>query len=174
MKKLFILMTVAALAFVGQAMQLDWQYTGVSTDVGKTVYVMLGAAAQTEWESLSAVQEAAVSSGTVAKSGRSNYWGTGSFSSDNINKTTANVYYVIVSADKSTFDVTSVANMAGSVYDPNNQESSTGANTALSSASITSSGNSFGGGGGGDIPEPTSGLLLLVGAGMLALRRKQK
>ena len=26
----------------------------------------------------------------------------------------------------------------------------------------------------GDIPEPTSGLLLLVGAGMLALRRKQK
>ena len=28
--------------------------------------------------------------------------------------------------------------------------------------------------GGGDIPEPTSGLLLLVGAGMLALRRKQK
>ena len=27
---------------------------------------------------------------------------------------------------------------------------------------------------GGDIPEPTSGLLLLVGAGMLALRRKQK
>ena len=29
-------------------------------------------------------------------------------------------------------------------------------------------------GGGGDIPEPTSGLLLLVGAGMLALRRKQK
>ena len=30
------------------------------------------------------------------------------------------------------------------------------------------------GSGGGDIPEPTSGLLLLVGAGMLALRRKQK
>ena len=31
-----------------------------------------------------------------------------------------------------------------------------------------------GGGSGGDTPEPTSGLLLLVGAGMLALRRKQK
>ena len=28
--------------------------------------------------------------------------------------------------------------------------------------------------GGGDIPEPTSGLLLLVGGAMLALRRKQK
>ena len=31
-----------------------------------------------------------------------------------------------------------------------------------------------GGGGGENVPEPTSGLLLLVGAGMLALRRKQK
>ena len=30
------------------------------------------------------------------------------------------------------------------------------------------------GGGGGDVPEPTSGLLLLVGGAMLALRRKQK
>ncbi len=27
---------------------------------------------------------------------------------------------------------------------------------------------------GGDVPEPTSGLLLLVGGAMLALRRKQK
>ena len=30
------------------------------------------------------------------------------------------------------------------------------------------------GGGSGGVPEPTSGLLLLVGAGMLALRRKQR
>ena len=29
-------------------------------------------------------------------------------------------------------------------------------------------------GGGGDVPEPTSGLLLLVGGALLALRRKQK
>ena len=43
--------------------------------------------------------------------------------------------------------------------------------TATSAASAWTN---AGGGGGGDIPEPTSGLLLLVGAGMLALRRKQK
>ena len=30
------------------------------------------------------------------------------------------------------------------------------------------------GGGGGDVPEPTSGLLLLIGGAMMALRRKQK
>ena len=82
-----------------------------------------------------------------------------------------------LSSDGTSFDVTSVANMAGSVYDPNNQESSSGANTQLSSANIASSGNSFGGGGGGqgggDGPEPTSGILLLVGAGILGLRRKR-
>ena len=165
---------VAALAFAGQAMQLDWQYTATSADVGKTVYVLLGATAQTEWESISALQEASVSNGAISKKGRTDYTATGSFSSDDINKTTANVYYVIVSADKSTFDVTSVANMGDSVYDPNNQESSSGQNTQLSSASIASSGNSFGGGGGGGEPEPTSGLLMLVGLGVLGLRRKMK
>ena len=45
-------------------------------------------------------------------------------------------------------------------------------------AGIISSGSSWAtytpSGSQGDIPEPTSGLLLLVGAGMLALRRKQK
>ncbi len=42
--------------------------------------------------------------------------------------------------------------------------------TALADASNW---KSFGGGG-GDVPEPTSGLLLLIGGAMLALRRKQK
>lgn len=40
------------------------------------------------------------------------------------------------------------------------------------SANIAATSESYGGG--TNVPEPTSGLLLLVGAGMLALRRKQK
>ena len=44
----------------------------------------------------------------------------------------------------------------------------------LGGSSLISSTAYSGGGSQGDIPEPTSGLLLLVGAGMLALRRKQK
>ncbi len=39
---------------------------------------------------------------------------------------------------------------------------------------MTAGGGGGGGGGQGGIPEPTSGLLLLVGGAMLALRRKQK
>ena len=38
---------------------------------------------------------------------------------------------------------------------------------------LAGAGWSAAGGGGGDIPEPTSGLLLLVGGAMLALRRKR-
>ena len=44
--------------------------------------------------------------------------------------------------------------------------------TTWSISGITKTAQS--GGGGETIPEPTSGLLLLVGGAMLALRRKQK
>ena len=173
MRKLFMFVVAVALACSANAMALDWKYNAGSADVGKTVYVLLGSTAQTKWDSLKDVQDAAVDSGSVAKK-VNKYYATGSVNNDAITKTSASVYYVIVSSDGTTFDVTSVANMTASVYDPSNQESSSGQNTSLSSASITSSGNSFGGGGQGAIPEPTSGLLLLVGGAMLALRRKQK
>lgn len=45
---------------------------------------------------------------------------------------------------------------------------------SASSAGWATPGGGGGGGESGGVPEPTSGLLLLVGAGMLALRRKQK
>ncbi len=45
-------------------------------------------------------------------------------------------------------------------------------NTDLASAGWTQSGGG-GGGGGTDIPEPTSGLLLVIGGAMLALRRRR-
>ena len=41
-------------------------------------------------------------------------------------------------------------------------------------STMTAGGGGGGSGGSGGIPEPTSGLLLLVGGAMLALRRKQK
>ena len=173
MKKVVVWIVAAAAAIVAQGASLDWKYTATASDVDKTVYVLLGDTAKTSWESVDELSAAAVDKGTVAKAGRNGYATNGTVVDSSVTKSSASVYYVVVSADGSTFDVTSVANMAASVYDPGNQESSPGANTSLSSSSITSSGNSFGGGG-GDVPEPTSGLLLLVGGAMLALRRKQK
>ena len=199
MNKLFMAIAVGGLAIAGHAATLDWRYTGVETDVGKTVYVLLGAEAQQQWENADALSAAAVSSGAVAKSGRSNYWATGKFENDAVTKTSADVYYVIVDADGKAFSVTSVSDMTGSVYDPANQESSPGQNTSLGSGNITKSGIAWGTGGGddpgpgpddppgpgpdnpptpgpggdGDVPEPTSGLLLMIGGAALALRRRR-
>lgn len=175
MKKLFMFVAVAVLACASQAAQLDWQYTAAKADVGKTVYVLLGTTAQTEWESVDAVSSASIASAAVSKKGIK-YNASGSVNNDALTKSSASVYYVIVSADSTSFDVTTVSDMTGSVYSPADQESSPGTNTSLSNSSIASSGNSWGGGGGGEdpVPEPTSGLLLLVGGAMLALRRKQK
>jgi len=46
--------------------------------------------------------------------------------------------------------------------------------TQKTASSAASAWSNVGGGGSGGVPEPTSGLLLLVGGAMLALRRKQK
>ena len=213
MKKLFTLLAVGGLAVASQAAALDWKYDATADDVGQTVYLMLGAEAVQQWENLTAVQNAAVDKGSVAKSGRV-YNAKGSVNSDKITKESASgVYYVVVSADGNTFGVTSVSDMTASVYDPSAQESSPGENSSLSSGSITKNGIAWGTGGsdpgtgggddpgtgggddpgtgggddpgtgGGDdpgtgggesggVPEPTSGILLMIGGAALALRRR--
>jgi hypothetical protein len=203
MKKLFMLIGVVGLACASQAASLDWKYSATADDVGQTVYVMLGTEAVQEWENVTAVQNAAVDKGTVAKAGRV-YLTSGSATSDKITKASASVYYVVVSADGNSFGVTSVSDMTASVYDPAAQESSAGANDSLSSGSITKNGIAWGTGGDpgpgpddppgpgpddppgpgpdnpptpgpgddGGVPEPTSGILLMIGGAALALRRR--
>ena len=181
MKKLFTLLAVGGLAVASQAAQLDWKYNAAKADVGQTVYVMLGTEAVEQWENLTAVQNAAVDKGTVAQAGRV-YNTQGSFNSDKVTKTSASIYYVVVAADGESFGVTSVSDMTAFVYDPTAQESSPGANESLSSGNITKSGIAWGTGGGDDpgtgggesggVPEPTSGILLMIGGAALALRRR--
>ena len=199
MNKLFVLTATAGLAIACQSAQLDWRYNATSADVGQTVYVMLGSEAVQEWENLDAVKAAAVNNGAVANKGRNQFAATGTAVSDSITKESASVYYVVVAADGQTFGVTSVSDMTGSVYDPGNQEGSPGANTSLGNGQIAKSGIAWGTGGGddpgpgpddppgpgpdnpptpgpggdGDVPEPTSGILLMIGGAALALRRRR-
>ena len=168
MKKLMLLIAVAGLAFAGQAMTVDWQYNATSADVGKTVYVMLGSSPQTTWASLAAIEDAALGSGEIKKK-VNKYNAAGQVADAGITKTSADLYYVIVSADKSTFDVTTSQDFTAKVYDPNNQESTPGNSTAISSATaMAATGQSYSG-----VPEPTSGMLMIVGLGALALRRRR-
>ena len=79
-------------------------------------------------------------------------------------------YYVIVSASDATSYTYYKADMSAKVYDPNNQESSPGAFNSVSAATILSSGTSANF---AAVPEPTSGLLMLLGVAGLALRRRR-
>ena len=190
MKKLFVSIVVMGLAVASQAANLDWRYNAAAADEGQTVYLMLGTEAVQEWENLEAVKAAAVDNGAVTKNGR-NYYASGKAISDKITSDSASVYYVVVSADGNSFGVTSVSDMTASVYDPQQQQGTTGNNTSLSSSSITKSGIAWGTGGGtdpdpgtdpvdpptpgpgSDVPEPTSGILLMIGGAALALRRRR-
>ena len=193
MNKLFVLTATAALAIACQSAQLDWRYNATSADAGQTVYVMLGSEAVQEWENLDAVKAASISNGDVANKGRNQFAATGTAVSSSITTESASIYYVVVASDGSTFGVTSVSDMTGSVYDPADPNNSTAktANTTLSSGSITKNGIAWGTGGGDDpgpgpddpptpgpgddggVPEPTSGILLMIGGAALALRRRR-
>ena len=191
MSKISVLAATMSVVAIGHAAALDWQYASTADEVGSTVYVMMGATAQQEWESLSVLKNAALDSSSVVKSGR-NYLAAGSVSSDSLVKgEQTSIYYVVVASDEGSFSVTSVADMTSSVY--NIQDGSSGTNKDLSNSSITKSGIAWGTGGGGDpdpgpgpvdpdpptpgpggdVPEPTSGILLMIGGAALALRRRR-
>ena len=170
MKKMLVVMAAVAMAFAAQAANLDWKYQGTSAQNGQVVYMLLGSTAQDSWDSVAALEAASADHGTIAKSGMS-YVTSGTVIDPALTKTSADYYYVLVNGDS--FQVSAVQNGAGSVYDPAAMETTPGALTVKNANAGWGEAKSFGGGG-GDVPEPTSGLLLLVGGAMLALRRKQK
>ena len=168
------MIAVVASAFLANAAAVDWYLAGDSSMKGYTAYAILGDTVTTSWESLTAVQAAAISeggSGTFA--GSRTVFASGSAVDSAITKSNADIYFVIVDNVNNTFAVTTVADMSAKVYDAANQETSPG-NFEIAATGLSYS--AFGGSTGGDtpaVPEPTSGLLMLVGLGALALRRRR-
>ena len=167
MKKLMIALGAVAIAAGVQAASIDWNYLGAAAaDEGKTVYIIAGSTAQQIWESVAAIEAAAIDnggSGEIVKSGR-NY---------GIVDTTAyqiaegsSAYFVIVSADQKKYGVSSVQDVSALIYDPAKQEGSKGIFDAGTLGLNPT--KEF-----KDVPEPTSGLLLLLGVAGLALRRRR-
>ena len=162
-----IALGAVAMAAGVQAASIDWAYAGATeADAGKMVYIIAGDTAQQTWESVAAIEAAAIAnggSGTIAKNGR-NY---------TIDQTTAyeiaadsSAYFVIVSVDQKKYGVSDVQDVSALIYDPQKQESSKGVFDAGTLGLNPT--KEF-----KDVPEPTSGLLLLLGVAGLALRRRR-
>ena len=187
MKKMIIVLSLTLAVASVKAASVTWSISGEKSMVDYTAYAVLGATAQDTWESVDAVKAAALQ-GTGTFSGSRTVSAIGTSAGDALTKENANLYFVIVNKDESQWAVTAVQDLTALVYDPAAQESASG------SASYTGSGlayKDFGGGSdnppgpgpdnpptpgpgdGGDVPEPTSGLLLMIGGAALALRRRR-
>ena len=178
MKKImFTLLAACAICATAQASAVDWGFGTKNTSTaadGATVYLILGTAGT--YESVADVIAASVDSATVSLSGSK--YATGSQTWDTATGavgSTASFSLVLVDSAATGYYVAATG-LTGTYYDPDDaltprpQAMSKTVSTAITSASLTSfSGGSDPGG----APEPTSGLLLLVGAGILGLRRKR-
>ena len=192
MKKIMLVFAAATAVMTAKAAVMDWSYTGSKAQVGYNVYLIVGADASVTWESETAVKSAAAAggSGTIQQSGRK--YGVFDQIASGINKDDS--FYFLVT-DGTNFGVSEVFSAAGLVYDPGNQETSPGSKDMTTIAELA---KAFGGGGDdpgpgpddppgpgpdnpptpgpgddGGVPEPTSGILLMIGGAALALRRRR-
>ena len=176
MKKIVMLFVAVIAAGIVQAASVDWAINlGKDNFANKTYYIFAASsqsAVDAELAALSDTSAAtldslALTTGTLnAKAGKA------SGTALDVGSATG-LYMVVLNGtleDGQTY-VTGKADISSISYTP--PATSPGV-TTFGSSTFTGSGSIVKAGGGGDVPEPTSGLLLLVGGAMLALRRKQK
>lgn len=173
MKKLFMLMALAITCAGVNAAAVDWAVSGTVTANGNQVYIV--GALSDAWTSVADIAADAAAfgskgtSGTIVGNGRV-YGVNGILVSDNVTKTSGDVYFVIVTGDDATSYNYVKIDLSGLAYE--GSDSSPGSYDTTADALLAGMSKSFSGGSGG-VPEPTSGLLLLVGGAMLALRRRR-
>lgn len=169
MKRMLIVLCAVVLAACAQAASVNWKVTGTEAEVGYTAYLIVGDAVTDTWGSVADIAAAAIGTANIAKSGRS-YVANGTTTDASLTKD-GSFYYVIVSGDGSKYAVSELYSGSAYVYDSAAEPPESAPSTPPTFAASSASYASFGGGS-GDVPEPTSGLLLLMGAAGLALRRR--
>ena len=169
MKKIMFTLAMVAVAVVAQASNVKWGLASgqTLTDItAGTAYLIMGTIPDTSSWSTKTSFSTSDLGGDVYRTGT---FASGTFLSENESITSPvgsyNVFMAVISSDGATVALSNSKTLKIAA--------------AATPSTLTWSASNFttytaGGGGQGDIPEPTSGLLLLVGAGMLALRRKQK
>lgn len=169
MKKVLMTLCAFTLAFGAQAASVNWKVSGEAAQIGYSVYLMVGETATTSWASVSDIAAAAIGTGALVTSGRK-IVANGTTTDAALTKD-GSFYYVVVTADKSSYAVSGLYAGAAYVYDTTASPPESAPSVPPVFAANTASYVAFGGGGGGDIPEPTSAMLLLLGMAGLALRR---
>ena len=165
MKKILTMGVVALAAVCANAASVDWSYTGTADQANYTVYAFSAAVAAQYDAFADLIAAAGAGTGTVAAhSGRT---GT-TYYTDNttLSGVSDKLYLVVVSGTDATEYKYGSVSTSGYTYNPDAQESSPGA-LKIPASAITSTGTI------GSVPEPTSGLLLLLGVAGLALKRKR-
>ena len=169
MKKLMIIAAVVMAVVSAKAASVDWKVTGTSSQVGYTVYLL--ASAPGTYASVAALAADAVDSASIIKNGRAYDTTTITSASDAITKTSMEeAYFVIIASSDATEYTYLKQDMSSRVYDPSAQESSAGTFASTTSAILAGTTAQFSA---SPLPEPTSGLLMLLGMAGLALRRRR-
>ena len=184
MKKLMLFAACTMLAAVTQAATVGWNLAGASNYANDAYqFFIIGQNGVSSIATVTALLDAgsdtssyAFGSGTVAANGAAGT--TAGASGKTIDAGTYTAFYVVFdsaspASGSANYAVVSGASTLTKTVGATTASVTFTAGNASSILNNADNWKSFGTGG-GDIPEPTSGLLLLVGAGMLALRRKQK
>ena len=187
MRKLTITIVATALGVVANAASYTWSTSGRLYDgsgnsgadyyvSGKTAYLMFASVVTQDnlvksFLSNAAEAQSTVTSGYIASAAVD---GEGKISSSATYDTTSqhDAYFVIFNGDKMYVSGSAVAS-----YDALNptdvMDISFGAQTSVSKATFADTTTAYSGAGWYAVPEPTSGLLLLLGVAGLALKRKR-
>ena len=187
MKKLLVFAACAMLAAVTQAATVGWSLAGAANYANdKYQFFVIGQKGATSIATITALLDAgsdtssyAFGSGTINSAGAANASATAA-GAPTLDAGTYTGFYVVFDSASPASGSANYAVVSGATT-LTKTISATAATVSFSAGNASSILNnadnwkSFGpSGGGGDVPEPTSGLLLLVGGAMLALRRKQK
>lgn len=164
MKKIMMALAVAGIGLGLNAASVSWKYTGEAADAGYSVYLYTSAVAE-KYDSFDLlVEDSFANASVVAKTSRGVTTYTiaaNSVSDSNLGDT---LYYVLVSGDTAKTYAYGSSDISSLTFDPGAQQTAPGT-LALTKADFSKAGQI--------VPEPTSGLLMLLGMAGLALRRRR-